>query len=198
MTAITLDLHSIVNLTDEQFYQLSRANPDLRLERTAQGELIVMPPAGGASSKRNADLTTDLNIWNRQTRLGVVFDSSGGFSLPKGSDRSPDAAWVKLERWEALTVEEQERFLPLAPDFVIELRSASDNLKKVQAKMEEYRDNGVRLGWLIDPQNQRVEIYRQGQDVEVLTKPATLSGEDVLPEFVLNLSQILGERKSGG
>jgi len=192
MTAITLDLHAIVDLTDEQFYQLCRANPDIKLERTPKGELIVMPPAGGASSKRNADLTTDLNIWNRQTRLGVVFDSSGGFSLPKGGDRSPDAAWVKLERWEALTVEEKERFLPLAPDFVLELRSLSDNLKKVQAKMEEYRNNGVRLGWLIDPQNQRVEIYRQGQDVEALTSPTSLSGEDVLPGFVLDLSQILG------
>ena len=191
MTAITLELHSIVELTDEQFYQLCQANPDIRLERTDEGELVVMPPAGGGSSKRNADITTDLNIWNRKTRLGVVFDSSGGFSLPKGGDRSPDAAWVKLERWEALTVEEQERFLPLAPDFVIELRSPSDNLKKAQAKMKEYRDNGVRLGWLIDPQNKRVEVYRLGQDVEVLECPTSLSGEDVLPGFILDLSQIL-------
>lgn len=191
MTAITLELHSIVALTDEQFYQLCQANPDVRLERTAEGKLVVMPPAGGGSSKRNADLTTDLNIWNRKTRLGVVFDSSGGFSLPNGGDRSPDAAWVKLECWEALTVEEQERFLPLAPDFVIELCSPSDNLKKAQAKMKEYRDNGVRLGWLINPQNQRVEVYRLGQDVEVLEFPTSLSGEDVLPGFILDLSQIL-------
>ena len=191
MTAITLELRSIVDFTDEQFYQLCQANPDIRLERTDEGELVVMPPAGGGSSKRNADITTDLNIWNRKTRLGVVFDSSGGFSLPNGGDRSPDAAWVKLERWEALTVEEQERFLPLAPDFVIELRSPSDNLKKAQAKMKEYRDNGVRLGWLIEPQNQRVEVYRLGIDVEVLEFPTSLLGEDVLPGFILDLSQIL-------
>lgn len=188
MSAITLNLDPIIHLTDEQFYQLCQTNQDVNFERTAKGELVVMPPAGGESSKRNADLTTEVNIWNHQTNLGVVFDSSGGFKLPNGADRSPDAAWVKLERWEALTPEQRRKFPPLAPDFVVELRSASDDLKRLQEKMQEYRDNGVRLGWLINPQNQRVEIYRLGREVEVLQSPASLSGEDVLPGFVLDLS----------
>ena len=191
MTVLTLNLDPIVHLTDEQFYQLCQANRDVRFERTAKGELIIMPPAGGESSKRNADLTIDLGIWNRQSKLGVVFDSSGGFKLPNGAERSPDAAWVKSEHWEALNPEQRRKFPPLAPDFVIELRSATDDLKPLQAKMQEYRENGVRLGWLINPQNQQVEIYRQERDVEVLLSPATLSGEDVLPGFVLDLTQIL-------
>lgn len=191
MTALTLNLDPIIHLTDEQFYQLCQANRDVRFERTAKGELIVMPPAGGETSKRNADLNTDLSIWNRQAKLGVVFDSSGGFKLPNGAERSPDAAWVMSERWEALNPEQRRKFPPLAPDFVIELRSATDDLKQLQAKMQEYRENGVRLGWLINPQNQQVEIYGQERDVEVLLSPATLSGEDVLPGFELDLTQIL-------
>lgn len=190
MTTLTLNLDPIIRLTDEQFYQLCRINRDLRFERTAEGELIIMPPVGGEGSRRNADLTTDLNIWNRQANLGVVFDSSGGFKLPNGADRSPDAAWVKRERWESLTPEQRQKFLPLCPDFVIGLRSASDDLKPLQKKMQEYLANGIRLGWLIDPQNQQVEIYRPNQDVEILQAPTTLSGEAVLPGFGLHLSQI--------
>lgn len=191
MSALTLDLSPVIKLTDEQFYQLCQANRDVRFERTARGELIVMPPTGGESSKQNAGLTAQLWLWNQQTALGEVFDSSGGFKLPNGADRSPDAAWVKLERWEALTPEQRRRFPPLAPDFVVELRSASDELEPLRSKMQEYLDNGVRLGWLIDPQSQRVEIYRPGREVEVLQSPTTVSGSDVLPGFVLNLQGIL-------
>jgi Uma2 family endonuclease len=191
MTALTLNLDPVIHLTDEQFYQLCQANRDIRFERTADGHLIIMPPTGGETGRQNANLTIDLGNWNRQTNLGVVFDSSSGFKLPNEADRSPDVAWVKLERWKALTPEQRQKFLPLAPDFVIELCSASDNLKPLQEKVQEYLENGVRLGWLINPKDQQVEIYRQGQAVEVLQSPTTLSGEMVLPGFVLNLSQIL-------
>lgn len=149
-----------------------------------------MPPAGGRTGRRNADLTTDLNIWNRQTKLGVVFDSSTEFNLPNGGDRSPDASWIRLERWNALSEEEQETFPPICPDFVIELRSRTDSLRQLQEKMQEYLRSGLRLGWLIDPKKQ-VEIYRQSRDKEVLQSPATLLGEDVLPGFVLDLKGIL-------
>ena len=190
MIAITLDLHSIVKLTDEQFYQLCLDNPDVKFERTASGELIVMPPTGWGTGKKNTKLTKQLAIWADEDGTGVAFDSSSGFKLPNGADRSPDGAWVRQERIDAISPD-PDKFLPLAPDFVIELMSANDSLEKTQAKMREYRDNGVRLGWLIDPKNQRVEIYRQGQPVEVRTSPTTLSGEDVLPELVLNLKGIL-------
>jgi Uma2 family endonuclease len=185
----TLELQ--INLTDEQFFQLCQNNRDLRFERTADGELIIMPPTGGDTSDRNADLTYQLRGWNRENKLGKSFDSSGGFKLPNGADRSPDASWIKIERWEALTPEEREKFLPLCPDFVVELRSPSDSLEKLQAKMQEYIDNGARLGWLIDPQRKVVEIYRPNQKVEIRSSPTTLSGEDVLPGFVLDLSPIL-------
>ena len=190
MTAITLDFHSVVDLTDEQFSKLCQANPDIKLERTAKGELIVMPPTGGETGDRNSEINFQLRAWNKQNLLGKVFDSSTGFKLPNGADRSPDASWVKLERWQALTPAQRQKFPPLAPDFVVKLRSATDELKPLQNKMQEYQDNGVSLGWLIDPQNQQVEIYRQGQDVEVVRSPTTLSGEDVLPEFVLVLKDI--------
>lgn len=187
MTATVINLEAIANFTREKFYALCIANPDLQLERTNDGELIVMSPVGGESGNSEAELMTDLAIWNRQTKSGKVFSSSTIFSLPNGSDRSPDAAWVKLERWEALTPKEQIGFPPICPDFAIELRSATDRLKPLQAKMQEYLDNGLRLGWLIDPQNQQVEIYRQNQSVEIVSMPVNLSGEDVLSEFTLNM-----------
>lgn len=149
-----------------------------------------MPPTGGESGYRNADLTTDVNLWNRETELGVVFDSSTVFKLPNGANRSPDVAWIQRARWDALTLEQQKKFPPIAPDFVIELRSETDLLKDLQVKMREYIEAGVRLGWLIDPQTQTVEIYRQGLPIEVLHAPTTLSGESVLPEFTLSLSRI--------
>ncbi|MEG4208020.1 Uma2 family endonuclease [Microcoleus sp. Pol7_A1] len=190
MTAITLNLNSIIKLTSAQFYQLCEENPGLKLERSANGELIVMPPTGGETGKRNSKLNLQVGIWNEQTELGEVFDSSTGFTLPNKADRSPDASWVEKSRWEALTPEQREKFIPLCPDFVIELVSPSDSLKKTQDKMQEYMENGCRLGWLINRKKREVEIYRPGQDVEVLQSPLTLSGENVLPGFVLNLQKI--------
>jgi Uma2 family endonuclease len=190
MTAITLNLNSIIKLTSEQFYQLCEENPDLKLERNANGELIVMPPTGGETGKTNSKFNLQIGLWNEQTELGEVFDSSTGFTLPNKADRSPDASWVEKSRWSALTPEQREKFIPLCPDFVIELVSPSDSLKKTQEKMQEYMENGCRLGWLINRKKREVEIYRPGQDVEVLQSPLTLSGENVLPGFVLNLQKI--------
>ena len=190
MTAVTIDFSPLFELTDDDFYQLCQNNPDVRFERTAKGELVIMPPVGGEGGKREADLITDLNLWNRQANLGVVFSSSAGFKLPNGADRSPDAAWIKHDRWNSLTPEQKRKFPPIAPDFVIELRSESDDLTTLRAKMQEYMDNGVQLGWLLDPKDQIVEIYRQGQPVEVLNAPERLSGETVLPKFTLDLNRI--------
>lgn len=190
MTALTVNLNPIIKLTDEQFFQLCQVNENLRFERTATGELIIMSPAGGETGNRNAGLTAQLWIWNEQNKLGKVFDSSTGFKLPNGANRSPDAAWVKQERWDALTQQQKEKFPPICPDFVVELLSPSDSLKVAQEKMKEYRDNGTVLGLLINRKSKQVEIYRQGQEVEVLQSPTTLSGENVLPGFVLNLEPI--------
>lgn len=190
MTGFVLNIPPVAKLTDEQFYQLCQANRDLRLEMTAQGELIIMPPTGGETGKRNSDINLDLALWNRQNKLGIVFDSSTGFILPNGAKRSPDAAWIPIEKWNALTSEQKQKFLPLCPDFVIELRSPTDNLKTLQAKMQEYIENGTRLGWLINPQDKQVEVYRQNQEVELLNFPNSLSGESVLPGFILNLELI--------
>jgi Uma2 family endonuclease len=179
-----------IDLTDEQFFQLCQNNRDLQFERTAIGELIIMPPTGSSTSDRNADLTYQLRAWSRQNKLGKSFDSSGGFKLANGAERSPDASWVKMERWNALSKAEKERFAPLCPDFVVELMSPSDSLEKTRTKMREYMDNGARLGWLINRGQQQVEIYRPNQEVEILQSPKTLSGEDVLPGFVLDLAEI--------
>lgn len=190
MTALVLQLSPTIALTDEQFFQLCQNNRDLRLELTANRELIIMPPTGWMSGSRNSRLTQRVANWSDQDGTGIVFDSSTGFILPNGASRSPDTAWVKRDRLDALNPD-PNRFLPLAPDFVVELRSASDSLEDLRRKMQEYIDCGVRLGWLIDPQNQRVEIYRPNQSVEILDAPTQLSGEDVLPGFRLSLDQIL-------
>lgn len=190
MNTITLNLRPVIELTDEQFYLLCRKNPDVKFERNAKGELIIMSPTGGETGNRNVEIAADFVIWNRQTKLGKVFDSSTGFKLPNGANRSPDVAWIKQERWDALTPEQREKFPPIAPDFVLELMSPSDDLKKVQEKMQEYMENQIKLAWLIDRKNRRVEIYRLGREVEVLQSPKELSGEDVLPGFVLNLESV--------
>ena len=190
MTTLTLNLNPIIKLTDDQFSQLCQENENIRLERTAKGELIIMSPEGGETSSSNAGLTAQIWIWNQHNKLGKVFDSSGGFKLPNGANRAPDACWVKLERWNALTPEQQKKFPPICPDFVVELMSPSDSLKETQDKMKEYRDNGAVLGWLINRKSRQVEIYRPNQEVEVLESPAAVSGEDVLPGFILNLESI--------
>ncbi len=174
------------------FWQLCGENPDLRLERTARGDLIVMAPAGGESGGRNFNLTGQLWGWIGAGGAGKGFDSSTGFTLPNGAIRAPDVAWIgDLERWSAIPVEQRRRFPPICPDFVVELRSPSDSPADLRRKMEEYIEQGARLGWLLDPMTTKVEIYRPGRDVEVLDRPATLAGEDVLPGFVLNLQGIL-------
>ncbi|GAP96447.1 Uma2 family endonuclease [Leptolyngbya sp. NIES-2104] len=190
MTALVINLRPTIELTDDEFYKFCQQNPDLRIESTAEGALIVMPPTGGGSGKRNFSLTTLFGIWVEQTQLGEGFDSSTIFQLPNGAKRSPDVAWITNDRWNALTLEQQERFPPIAPDFVIELRSRTDDLEDLEAKMQEYMENGVRLGGLLDPITKQVKIYRQGQPVETLQNPATLSGETVLPGFVLDLSRV--------
>jgi Uma2 family endonuclease len=190
MNTITLNLKPVIELTDEQFYQLCRKNPDIKFERNAKGELLIMSPTGGETGNHNSEINADFVIWNRQTKLGKVFDSSTGFKLPNGANRSPDVAWIKQERWDALTPEQKEKFPPIAPDFVLELMSPSDDLQKVQEKMQEYMENQVKLGWLIDRKTRRVEIYRLGKEVEVLESPTQLSGEDVLPGFILNLQTV--------
>jgi len=197
MTTVTLNLDT-VELTDEQFYRLCQMNRDWQFERTAKGEIIIMSPVGGVSGNREADLIGLVWMWNQQAQLGRVFSSSTIFRLPNNGDRSPDAAWVSLERWSALTAEEQEKFPPICPDFVIELREAKlsrresrpDPLRPLQEKMQEYLNSGLCLGWLINPQDEQVEIYRPSREVEIVQFPVSLSGEDVLPGFVLNLPMI--------
>jgi Uma2 family endonuclease len=190
MNTYTLNLDSAIELTDDQFYQLCRNNPDLKFERNVHGELIIMPPTGGETGRRNTNLIIDVSNWNRRAQLGQVFDSSTCFKLPNGADRSPDVSWIRQDRWDALTPEQKEKFPPICPDFAIELMSPSDTLKTVQGKMQEYIDNGLQLGWLLDRKDRQVEIYRPEQTVERLRSPMSLSGEAILPEFVLDLGFI--------
>jgi Uma2 family endonuclease len=190
MDSFTLDLEPFVNLTDEQFFQLCQHHREYRFERTATGALIITPPTGGETSRRNSDIIVQLGMWNRQTQRGIVFDSSGGFRLPNGADRSPDAAWVAQDRWNALTPDQRQKFPPLCPDFVVELRSPSDDLNTLQAKMQEYIENGAQLGWLIDPQTRQVKVYRPNQEAVCLDAPPILSGEPILPGFQLDLTDI--------
>ena len=189
MTTLTLDLQSI-QLTDEQFFQLCQDNNDLKFERNANGDLIIMSPTGGSTGNRNGRLNQQLFNWSDSDGTGIAFDSSTGFKLPNGADRSPDASWIPLQSWNSLTPQQQDKFLPLCPDFVIELRSPSDTLIAIRQKMEEYRDNGTRLGWLINRKDRQVEIYRPSKEVEVLESPSSLSGEEVLPGFMLYLNLI--------
>jgi len=190
MTAVILQIPESLKFTDDKFVEMVAANKDLRLELSAQGELSIMSPTGGETGDRNLELGGQVWFWNRQNGLGKAFDSSTGFKLPNGATRSPDVSWIKMERWNALTPEQRKRFLPLCPDFVIELVSESDDLADTQAKMREYIANGLRLGWLINPKNKQVEIYRPNQEIEILESPTSLSGEDVLPGFILDLQPI--------
>lgn len=178
------------HLSDEQFLQLCRENPDLRIEMSARGELIIMPPTGMKTGMRNHTLAIRLGAWNEQVGFGVAFDSSTMFTLPNGAKRSPDASWVRRELWDTLTEKQQEGTGPLCPDFVVELRSPSDRLPILQEKMQEYIDNGARLGWLIDPIEKKVYVYRPSQPMEMLDNPTTLSGDPTLPGFVLPVQEL--------
>jgi Uma2 family endonuclease len=177
-------------LTEKQFRRLCQENPELRIELTAQQELVIMPPTGSETGRRNSTLTQRLANWSETEGTGIVFDSSTLFTLPNGAKRSPDVSWVKKERWDVLTREQREGFAPLCPDFVAELRSRTDRLSDLQDKMQEYIDNGARLGWLIDPLDKRVYVYRPGQPAETLDDPATLSGNPILPGFVLHVREL--------
>jgi len=187
---LTLRLDPIIELDDDQLFDLCQRNRDLRIERTASGKLVLMTPAGGETSGRNAAITSQLWMWARRDGTGQVFDSSGGFLLPDGAMRSPDAAWVERRRLRRLPKAERQRFLPLCPTFVIELRSPSDPLEPLRSKLREYLENGTRLGWLIDPGERRVEIYRPEAEAEILEEPASVSGDPELPGFVLELDEI--------
>lgn len=190
MSTRLVNLPETFTITQEQFKKIAAANRDLRLEKTAKGELIIMPPTGCRTGSRNFNLAGQLFVWNERSQLGVAFDSSTAFHLPNGADRSPDVAWIRRERWEELTPEQQDDFSPICPDFVIELRSKTDSMKTLREKMQEYLESGLQLGWLIDPKGKTVEIYRANREVEVLQSPINLSGEDVLPNFVLDLQKV--------
>lgn len=185
----TVNLKSI-RLTGAQFEQLCRDNSDLRLELTSQGELIVMPPTGSKTGQRNFSLASQLASWALKNGTGVGFDSSTGFTFPDGAILSPDGSWIRRERWNALTKEEQEGFAPICPDFVVELRSHSDSLSRLRNKMQEYVENGAQLGWLVDPIKRQVHIYRPDHDIEVLEDPATVAGEPLLSGFILNVHEL--------
>jgi len=187
---LVLHLRPAIELSDEQFFQFCQLNPDLRIERTAEGDVEIMPPARGPTGYRNAGITAQLWTWALRNGTGAPFDSATGFILPNGAVRAPDAAWVRLSRLEELTEEQQEWFLPLCPDFAIELRSPSDRLRAAQVKMQEYIANGATLGWLIDAPDRRVYVYRPGAAVERLDEPTTLSGDPELPGFVLDLTHV--------
>ena len=192
MTAQTLNLSSLVaKISDRQLELLSRDNPDARLETNCQGQLIFMSPTGSETSERNSDFLAQIWNWNKQSKLGKVFDSSGGFKLSNGAVRSPDVSWVKIETWKSLTKEQRRKFAPINPDFVLELMSPTDNLQDVREKMQEYMSCGVKLGWLINPDEKKVEIYRQNENRENLDNPSSLSGETIMPNLIVDLKEIL-------
>jgi Uma2 family endonuclease len=187
---IVLKMQPNIVMTDDQFFDFCQVNSDFRIERNHLGDLLIMAPTGAETDGRNFNLIVQLGIWTKQDGTGVGFGSSGGFTLPNGAVRSPDAAWIKKVRWEAIPVEQRKKFAPICPEFVVELRSETDSLKTLQEKMEEYIANGTKLGWLLDRKQRKVFIYRPNQAVKELDNPSILSGEDLLPEFVLDLSQI--------
>lgn len=190
MGHVTLRIRPAIEMTDDEFFALCQLNRDLRFERTSQGDIIIMPPTGAATGVRNADITAQLGNWAKQNGTGVTFDSSTGFTLPNGADRSPDASWIPRSRLTTLTTEQKQKFLPLCPDFVVELLSPSDHLAEVQAKMTEYIENGSQLGWLIDPEMRQIHVYSPRQAVVVLENALEISADPELPGFVLELREI--------
>lgn len=190
---LEINLSPLVNgITEESFYEFCRANADLRIELTSKGVLIVMPPTGGETGERNFNLTGSFHPWVKVNEAGLGFDSSTAFTLPNGAVRSPDFSWIKRERWEALPIEDRRKFAHICPDFVVELRSPSDALKDLQEKMEEYIANGARMGWLIDPQEKKVHVYSAQASVKCFDDPQQVSGDPVLPGFVLEMKEIWG------
>jgi len=188
---VTINLQPTLDLTDLQFEQICNNNRDLKFERTARGSLVIMALTGGETGRRNIKLSARLEIWSDTAQLGVAFDSSTGFRLPNGAIRSPDAAWVSQSRWNALTSEQRKKWVPLCPDFAVELKSPSDEVEDLRIKMKEYIENGLLLGWLIDPEMQAVEVYRAGGTIETLIQPTKLSAEELMPGFVLHLAGVL-------
>jgi Uma2 family endonuclease len=187
---MVVQFHPIITLTEDQFYDFCQLNKDFRIERNVAGEIVIMSPTGAETDQRNFDLIVQLGIWTKLDATGVGFGSSGGFTLLNGAVRSPDAAWIKKTRWNTIPADLRKKFAPICPEFVVELRSETDGLKVLKSKMEEYIENGALLGWLIDRINRKVYIYRPNTVVEELDNPTTLSGEDTLPGFVLDLSAI--------
>ena len=189
-SALLVHLRPVIELTEDQFFEFCQINQELRIERTAEGDLLIMPPEGGETGNRSAILVTFLTQWAWQDGTGVTFGSSTGFILPNGAMRAPDAAWVRRSRLTALTADQKQKFLPLCPDVVVEIRSPSDRLNNLQEKMQEYLDTGAQLGWLIDPPSRTVYVYRPNRPVERLEHPATIAGDPVLPGFSLDLQSI--------
>ncbi|MFB2875587.1 Uma2 family endonuclease [Floridanema aerugineum] len=190
ITPLVLQMSPAIEMTDEQFFNFCQQNQNYQIERTANGEITIMPPTGSETGNRNFDLIVQLGIWTRQNGTGIGFDSSAGFTLPNGAIKSSDAAWIKLEKWQSLTPEQQQKFAPICPDFIVELRSPSDNLQTLKDKLQEYIDNGTSLGLLIDRKNRQVYIYRPNAEIECLDNPATINCQPVLPGFILDLSTI--------
>ncbi len=186
---VVIRLQPVFDVTEDKFFEFCQLNAEWRIERTAQGEVLIMPPTGGETGSRDAEIITQLRTWARQDGTGIAFGSSTGFALPNGATRSPDASWVERSRLETLTTEQKKKFLPLCPDFVIELRSPSDRLDDLKEKLQEYIDNGARLGWLLDPISRRVYVYLPGSPVECLDNPQNISADPVLPGFKLDLAR---------
>ena len=187
---LSLQLRPVIRLSDDEFFEFCQLNRDLRIERTAGGGITIMPPTGGETSDRNSEINMQLRLWAKRDGTGVTFDSSGGFVLPSGAMRSPDASWVLRDRFTALTAEQRAKFPPLCPDFVIELRSTTASLPALRSKMQEYIDNGVRLGWLIDPREEQVHVYHPESPVEILARPQSVSADPLLPGFSLDMADI--------
>ncbi|MBL1203708.1 MAG: Uma2 family endonuclease [Nostoc sp. GBBB01] len=188
---LVLQIPPSMQMTDEQFFEFCQVNRDLRIERNKFGELVIMPPTGSETGNREINISGQLWVWSEQDGTGITFSSSTGFKLSTGAERSPDASWIKLERWNSLSPEQQQKFAPICPDFVVELKSPSDNLQTLKEKMEEYMNEpGIQLGWLIDRKQRKVYIYRPGLSEECLDNPASVSGDPILPGFILNMSKV--------
>lgn len=190
ISRFVLQFDPFIKMTDDQFFEFCQANRDVRIERNAEGEIVIMPPTGWETSDKNSEINFQLRLWAKKDKRGKVAESSGGYKMPNGAIMSPDASWILKERLEKVSPAKRRKFLPLAPDFVIELRSASDSLSKLKEKMQEYVENGVSLGWLIDPTEKKIFVYRPNEEVEILENPSEISGEPLLKGFTLNVQEI--------